>query len=288
MRFANGDKERLISSNVELSNEELAWLKALRKEAERQQKAFFPSVAVAAVRFLGDARGDVEQALKDMEENQRWRASYFPKPLRDTELLPDLAHGAVYFCGRDVALRPALVMRAGRVPFSWDPQRFARLFVFCVEYFLRYMAVPGRVENICVIIDLNDLSYRHMAIPALMELKDVFTNQNAGRVFRFYVCNMPFLVRALVNVVEAAMTERARQKICFVSDVAQLKDDFALNQLEKDLGGTRELADSFFPFPLPPGASLVPLYVSFSLFFGRGSKSRFLKAFFKRIGAQGE
>jgi len=210
-------------------------------------------VAVAAVRFLGDARGDVDLAIREMEENQSWRLSYFPRPMQDTELLSDLKEGAVYFCGRDFALRPALVMRAGRVPFTWDAPRFARLFMFCMEYFLRYMAVPGRVENVCVIIDLQDISYRHMAIPALMELKEVFTHQNAGRVFCFYVCNMPFLVRALVNVVEAAMTERARQKIRFLSDVSQLQEDFALNQLERDLGGCREVADSFFPFPLPPG-----------------------------------
>ncbi|CAE7258511.1 CRTISO [Symbiodinium necroappetens] len=188
-----------------------------------------------------------------MEENQSWRLSYFPKPLQDTELLSDLKEGAVYFCGRDFALRPALVMRAGRVPFAWDAPRFARLFMFCMEYFLRYMAVPGRVENVVVIIDLQDISYRHMAIPALMELKEVFTHQNAGRVFCFYVCNMPFLVRALVNVVEAAMTERARQKIRFLSDVSQLREDFALNQLERDLGGCRE---DPFQLALPdPGKS---------------------------------
>ena len=252
-RFANGDSERMISCNTELSAQEQAWLQALQKEAAQQQKAFLPSVAVAAVRFLGDAKGDVALALQQMEENQNWRLSYFPKPIRDVDLLADLKEGAVYFCGRDFALRPALVMRAARVPFSWDPSRFARLFMFCMEYFLRYMAVPGRVENICVIIDLQDISYRHLSVPPLMELKEVFTQQNAGRVSCFYVCNMPFLVRALAGVVEAAMTERARQKIRFLSDVSELREDFALNQLEEDLGGTRKLADSFFPFPLPPG-----------------------------------
>ena len=255
-RFANGDAERMISCNTELSTQEQSWLQELQKEAARQQKAFIPSVAVAAVRFLGDAKGDVALALEQMEENQSWRLSYFREPLRDSELLSDLQAGAVYFCGRDFALRPALVMRAGRVPFTWDPQRFARLFVFCMEYFLRYMVVPGRVENICVIIDLQDISYRHLAVPALMELKEVFTQQNAGRVFCFYVCNMPFLVRALVSVVEAAMTERARQKIRFLTDVAQLREDFAVNQLEEDLGGSRKIGETFFPFPLPPGASL--------------------------------
>ena len=36
-------------------------------------------------------------------------------------------------------------------------------------------------------------------------------------------------------------------------DLSELQGDFALNQLESDLGGTRELETNFFPFPLPPG-----------------------------------
>lgn len=116
------------------------------------------------------------------------------------------------------------------------------------------MLVPGKVENVVVIVDLNDISYSQMPpVSALLELKDVLVKQDAGRVFCFYVCNLPFIVRAAVGVVQAAMTEKQRQKMRFVSDVSELQGDFALNQLESDLGGTRELETNFFPFPLPPG-----------------------------------
>ncbi|CAK9041361.1 unnamed protein product [Durusdinium trenchii] len=250
--FENGESERMISCNTELSKDELSMLQKLQEEAALQKRAFVPSLSVAAVRYLGDT-GDVQEALQRMNETQAWRLSYFSSPISDSSVLDDLSKGFIYFCGRDAALRPALVMRASRVPFGIPAEQFGRLFVFCMEYFLRYMVLPGRVENIVVIVDLKDISYSQMpTVSALMELKEVLTKQDAGRVFCFYVCNMPFIVRALTSVVQAAMTEKQRQKMRFV-DVSELVQDFALNQLEEDLGGTRRLETTFFPFPLPPG-----------------------------------
>eukprot|EP00434_Breviolum_minutum_P001505 symbB.v1.2.001328.t1/scaffold57.1/size370615/37 len=253
LKFQNGESERMISCNTELSKDELSMLRKCQEEAARQKLAFLPSISIAAVRYLGDI-GDVEEAVKKMQENQAWRLSYFQKPLQDFEMLEDLQKGFLYFCGRDAGLRPALVMRPSRCPPGMPSDQFGRLFVFCMEYFLRYMLVPGKVENVVVIVDLNDISYSQMPpVSALLELKDVLVKQDAGRVFCFYVCNLPFIVRAAVGVVQAAMTEKQRQKMRFVSDVSELQGDFALNQLESDLGGTRELETNFFPFPLPPG-----------------------------------
>ena len=134
--------------------------------------------------------------------------------------LDDLKKGFLYFCGRDAGLRPALVMRPSRCPPGMACDQFGRLFVFCMEYFLRSMMIPGKVENIVVIVDLKDLSYSQLPpVAAVLELKDVLVKQDAGRVFCFYVCNLPFIVRAGVSVVQAAMTEKQRQKMRFVSDL---------------------------------------------------------------------
>lgn len=118
---------------------------------------------------------------------------------------------------------------------------------------MRYMIVPGRVESVCIIADLKGLSLSQVQYASLMEIKPVLVNQHAGRVFRFYVCNMPILVRSLSGLVQSLMTERQRQKMVFVRDPALMRKDFALHQLEEDLGGSRQLATEFLPFPLPPG-----------------------------------
>ena len=96
--------------------------------------------------------------------------------------LDDLKKGFLYFCGRDAGLRPALVMRPSRCPPGMACDQFGRLFVFCMEYFLRYMMIPGKVENIVVIVDLKDLSYSQLPpVAAVLELKDVLVKQDAGR-----------------------------------------------------------------------------------------------------------
>ena len=85
LKFQNGESERMISCNTELSKDELSMLRKCQEEAARQKLAFLPSISIAAVRYLGDI-GDVEEALKKMQENQAWRLSYFQKPLQDFEM----------------------------------------------------------------------------------------------------------------------------------------------------------------------------------------------------------
>mmetsp|Transcript_26684 Transcript_26684/g.48922 ORF Transcript_26684/g.48922 Transcript_26684/m.48922 type:complete len:464 (-) Transcript_26684:82-1473(-) len=257
--FGNGDSERMIFCNTELTKTELMWLDNCRAAAIANKEAFIPSVTVAAGRFLGDVGGNVNIALERMRDAQDWRLDYLQDgPITDTQVKDDLLKGIMYFAGRDASLRPLLVVRPSQIPVALarDPNcadRFNRAFMFLMEYFLRYMVVPGRVENICVLLDLKDVSVKQVPLSALMEIKKVLSQQNAGRVYRFYICNMPVVLAAIATVVKAAMTERQRQKIRFIHDCKEMRQYFALHQLEQSLGGSRPSADRKFPFPLLPG-----------------------------------
>merc|ERR1719171_697240 len=102
-----------------------------------------------ATRFLSRARGDPKKAVKLMEATQAWRTDYFKAgPVEDSdELIEDLGHGIVYFTGRDRALRPTIIVRANRIPQQWYKEKridkLIRVLIFCMEYMLRYMLVPG-------------------------------------------------------------------------------------------------------------------------------------------------
>ncbi|CAE8585793.1 unnamed protein product, partial [Polarella glacialis] len=134
-------------------------LRLLQDEARAQGVALLPSVAAAATRYLSHARGDHKRALKLMEETQEWRLSYFQRPLTGASLAEDLKLGIVYFTGFDKALRPVLVFRASRLPSAWHRERrydkVIRVLLFCLEYFLRYMVVPGKIESLNVLVDLQ-------------------------------------------------------------------------------------------------------------------------------------
>jgi len=256
--FKNGDRERMIHCNVPLEKEEQKSLDLLRKEVRLRGKAFFPSIVVAAVRFLSDARGDHYRAIEKMEAAQEWRTGFFKHgPLTSASVADDLKYGVMYFSGRDHALRPLLVVRPARAPADLISQqgveKFTRVVTFCMEYFLRFMAVPGKVENLNVLVDLKDLALSQIPLSALLEIRSVLSRQYTGRVFRFYICNMPWTLRAISGMVQAAMTDRQREKIVFVQQATDLQREFALHHLEEDLGGTRPIFREFFPFPLQAG-----------------------------------
>lgn len=256
--FKNGDRERKIYNNIELDETEQQNLKKLQEEARAQQFGFSPSITAMTGRYLSRARGDASAALKYMQATQDWRNDFFKDgPITDESIIEDLRHGIVYFCGRDSALRPTLVIRATRIPSQWYKEKrvdkLIRLLIFCMEYMLRYMTVPGRIENNCVIVDLKGLSLTQVPISPLKDVYKVMSHHYMGRVYRFYVCNASWALLSIASAVKAILTDRQRQKLVFVDDLKDLKKDWAADQLEEDLGGRRPVDKVFFPFPLQAG-----------------------------------
>merc|ERR1712241_1544657 len=78
-------------------------------------------------------------------------------------------------------------------------------------------------------------------------------NHYVNRVFRFYMIHMPWTLSTVANMATRILTERQKQKMQVIKDAAELRSEFALHQLELDLGGSRAMDTTFFPFPLCPG-----------------------------------
>jgi len=253
--FKNGDTQRLIYNNTKLRDAELENLRKLQKEAEG--KAFLPSICVMAARYLDQSRGNTEKALKAMLASQKWRLAYFANPMSTEKLAKDMELGIFYFIGRDQCLRPTLVVRGNRIPSQWIKEkqygRLTDLCVFCMEFFLRYMIVPGRVESMNILIDLNGLSVTQIPVAALEQFYKTVSAHYCGRTFKFYIVNMPFTLRVLLSVAKSIISERQAMKLNVVSDPKELLQDYAPHQLESDLGGTHPPVKEFFPFPLLQG-----------------------------------
>jgi len=255
--FKNGDKERKIYCNLEPSQEEKDSIKKLQDEVKAQKIEFLPAIAIMAGRYLSRARGEPHKAIKLMMASQEWRLDYFKDgPVSDTQVADDLKHGVVYFCGRDYGMRPTIVCRANRIPPEWykdkktGTEKLIRVLIFCMEYMVRYMCVPGKVENNCLIVDLKGLSMSGVPISVLSNIYSVMSHHYIGRVFRFYVVNMSTGLSTIAGWVKGLLTDRQKQKLNLLDKLEELKTDFAPNQLEEDLGGTRPMIKTFFPFPL--------------------------------------
>lgn len=241
--------QRLIACNTELTSLEVGQLECLRAEASAHNVEFLPSIVASAPRYLCECAGNVAMALMQMRLAQEWRLSF--QPVSDTSVEEDLRDGVAYFAGRDKSLRPALILRPGRKPGLLEHSpRLTRLLVFCVEYFTMFMRVPGRVENIVVILNMANLTTLPQG--CVPQLQSALGRQPPGLVHRFYVCSMLPAMQASAAGLLAKITHTQRKKVCFVSP-AELADLFAAHELEQDLGGARPTLTEFFPFPLLPG-----------------------------------
>jgi len=236
---------------------ELEQLKKLQDEIKRRGVTFMPSIAAMATRFLSRARGDTAKAIKLMQATQSWRQEFFTKPVTDEAVKEDMKHGIVYFCGRDFAMRPTIVVRAIRIPQQWYKDKridkLINVLIFSMEYMIRYMIVPGSIENNCLIIDLKGLTISQVPLGALTEVYKVMSHHYIGRVFKFYICNLSMGLSTMAGMAKALLTDRQKQKLVFLDNVKELRKEFALHQLEEDLGGSRPVITEFFPFPMPAG-----------------------------------
>jgi len=257
-QFAGGDQERKIHCNIEQRADEFDRLKSLQDEATKLQRTYYRSITVMATRYISYARGNATKAIAMMDETQGWRKEFFGSgPLLDADMADDFSHGIMYFTGRDFAMRPILVIRAERVPAQWHADgtgvtKLIRMLIFQMEYLKRYMFVPGKIENLVVLVDLKNLGIADVPIKALKSIYSVLSHHYIVRVFKFYIVNMSYMLGTLVGVIKPILTDRQRQKLNFLKNVSEI-DCAALHHMEEDLGGTRPKITKFFPFPLLPG-----------------------------------
>eukprot|EP00929_Paragymnodinium_shiwhaense_P084750 TRINITY_DN45348_c0_g1_i1.p1 TRINITY_DN45348_c0_g1~~TRINITY_DN45348_c0_g1_i1.p1 ORF type:complete len:558 (+),score=154.46 TRINITY_DN45348_c0_g1_i1:243-1916(+) len=167
-------------------------------------------------------------------------------PIYYYDIKPILDNGFVYWHGRDVRHRPLLTIRLGRAgPIISDAEAIKRLFVFTMEFALRHLLVPGRVETWAVIIDCEGIE----KLPSIMKCKSfgqaIATTMGkvySGRMVWTKIFNFPssWSYRALRMCVEGIVSALGKsEKVSFVQDAkAELAGKVALGQLEQWAGGT--------------------------------------------------
>jgi hypothetical protein len=213
---------------------------------------------VAATRFLSTARGDTKKAIDMMDAAQKWRSEFFKKgPIIDESVAADFQEGIIYFAGRDIMLRPTIVVRANRVPDTWykekSTERLLKILIFAVEYMVRYMCIPGKIESNCLIVDLKGLGASQVPFKELKEIYSVMSHFYPGRLSRVYICNLSSVLSMGMSAVKGLLTDRQKQKIVYIKDVSEFLTHFAAHQVETDLGGSQPIHKSFFPFPISAG-----------------------------------
>lgn len=153
--FKNGDFERKIYTNIALDPHEKSNCAAVRTLQKQENVQLTRSMELRILRYISHFRGDVVKALEALIRSQDWRRTYFSPRISDEHIREKLNWGLAYFSGRDSGLRPFLVVRAA-VAFKGhrSAEDITKLFAFCMEFALRYLFLPGKVETLNVILDL--------------------------------------------------------------------------------------------------------------------------------------
>jgi hypothetical protein len=226
VNFENGDRERKIHTNTEYTDEELQRVIKFLELFAAQGTPVSPYVLSCTTRFISRAREDVEEGLNLATNTQKWRSEFFfdtagvPTPLVDdpsNKWMQMAKEGAIYFCGRDKHLRPILVLRPSRIKSEWhnedDCDEFIKMLVFYNEFMIRYMLVPGVVENLSVIFDCDGIQIGWNTASMAKQINTVLSGHYNGRVFRFFVANPPWMMSVLMGIAKPLLSARQQAKI---------------------------------------------------------------------------
>merc|ERR1740121_288099 len=122
-----------------------------------------------------------------------------------------------------------------------------------MEYMLHYLIFAGKIEGGIILVDMAGVSAMGAPVGALKQILTIMSNHYVNRIFKFYMIHLPASLGWVVSGAMKILSERQKQKVQAVKLAAELQSEFALHQLESDLGGTAPVHTTFFPFPLAPG-----------------------------------
>jgi len=217
------------------------------------------------LRMLHQCKFDIPKTVSMAQNVFEKRAANLP--VSEAEVLPDLRSGFMYWHGRDLQCRPCLVIRLERLAdIVKSPDRAMRLVTFVLEYALRYVLVPGRVECWGVVLDLQNALkvvsiFQVASLAATAQtLSDALEKVYCCRLAWMKIVNMP-LCGMLSGLVNAAIPAEKKHKVNVASDATSLRDHFALNQLEECYGGNAPnlSPEETYPFHFFPDATLQKL-----------------------------
>jgi len=153
--------------------------------------------------------------------------------------------------GNDLEGRPIYIEKTGKIAVSamtddvvLPRDAHMRCHIWGIEHlmqlcFERSLATHHRVETFTSIIDMEGLSLSHRsALPVLnacMTLDSAYYPEFIGKLF---ILNTPFLAPLVYNAVSPFVPREVRERMHIVSDIHQLTQHIAIDQLPVELDGT--------------------------------------------------
>lgn len=251
---------RQVFFHTPLSEDEQEWIAQFRALCVERNWAipYFMEPQLLRVLWFCKRKYPDDALNKSFEHAQQmveWRREFYPLSDAEPHLAELLKLGVMYWVGRDPSLRPLLIVRLSRLPKTTSPELFKKLTIFCFEWALRFLMVPGVVETCVVLFDVRAVPLHQFPISALTDMVNTLTKQFPFRLHRMWIINDSFFVQTVWSIAKQFLTEVQQQKMKFYRNgfESELLKEYAPHQLEKHYGGSRDEIRDFYPFPLAPG-----------------------------------
>eukprot|EP00922_Rhytidocystis_sp_ex-Travisia-forbesii_P017448 GHVS01026017.1.p1 GENE.GHVS01026017.1~~GHVS01026017.1.p1 ORF type:complete len:783 (+),score=216.81 GHVS01026017.1:510-2858(+) len=246
---------RLIFANTPVSEKECGELTSFKQHLAETGVVVPKWMEQQFLRLLYAADFSYEKATELVKANYLFRMSS-ELPVREEEVFEALHTGCMYWHGRDRRGRPILVVHVNKLEAVQD--RFTKLLVFCFEFFLKFLAVAGRIESWMVLVDCAGKGITNFPVGQIRHMIECLNARYRGRMFRMFVVNAPTLVNVVSRPLLAALPASTSRKIRLYS--SNFRTDLAAlvlsSQREAKYGGSQpDLTHSFYPFHFFPNFS---------------------------------
>lgn len=194
------------------------------------------------MRFLQACEFDIKKAFDTIKGNIEWLRA-IPKEM-DKKIITLANSGFLYIFGRDCHFRPIMIVEAeiavNLLNGGYSVDELEQSIRLIMNYMINYLLIPGQIENMVVITDLNGIGLGQM-----LKFKNILSSLNKyrGRVFRNHMINlgngMSGFLKSIINTFGGAASAR---KLMFLSkdELNKIQELIRPDNLEKKFGGNVE------------------------------------------------
>jgi hypothetical protein len=167
------------------------------------------------VRFLQGSGWAAKKAEEALRTYVSWRSSLPPTP----NIAPDRSDMRtwLYFYGRDKWMRPVMYIDCmGLLEEKGESHSLTfvqETVVNAMNYFVEHLAVPGHVEQVVVVANLDGCTIWNTPLEEMEKCAVTLTSRFRGRLKKLFIVNTPLVFYAFWNVIKVFIPERTLSKI---------------------------------------------------------------------------
>ena len=192
------------------------------------------------MRLLQAAEFDIEKTYKLIVDGINFINS-IPKSINNN-IVSLLNSGIIYLYGRDHYFRPIIIVSFNQYKNIiekniYQEQDITNSMIYLINYVLKYMMIPGQIENWICLID-----FKGAGVSDVSDFKKLtkILNSYRGRVFRNFFINLSGLLKIAVKAAVNLFGKHSARKLKILDkdELNKMQEFISPNNIQKKYGGT--------------------------------------------------